>query len=178
MFLFGAKSLKNMVGVHPDLVRVNNHAVQVTTQDFGCECGVRSDAAQLDAFLRKASKLNGIAIGAVVNGVKGTGRGNHQINLGDGLGHAVDDVPYVGGVILWAAAPPAEQWRYIYPVADAMRAAAIAEKVRVRWGGVWDRLLNDLPAGPDALAGAVKAYQARHAGGDFLDGPHFEIVPG
>ena len=57
-----------------------------------------------------------------------------------------------------------------------MRAAAVQKGVRIRWGGVWDRCLNDLPADPAGLEEAVKAYCARHPGPDFIDGPHFELM--
>ena len=60
-----------------------------------------------------------------------------------------------------------------------MREAAILVGVRLVWGGVWDRVLNDLPAGPAAMKAAVEAYKARRkaAGGSaFLDGPHFEVA--
>lgn len=192
MFSFGQSSLTAMFGVHPDLLRVNRRAISITTQDFGCTCGCRSDSAQLDAWLHHYSKLNGIAVGMTVKGIHGTGRGNHQPSLKDHLGHAVDNTPYVDvdgkSVILWSAYPLTDlkgdtiagngekQWQCIYPVAEAMRAAAIAENVKVRWGGVWDRALNDLKPGAAGLEAELKAYEARHAGPDFIDGPHFELV--
>lgn len=173
---FGATSLANMAGMHPDLIRVNNRAIIITAQDFGVTCGIRSDAAQLDAWLHHFSKLNGIPVGQTVKGIKGTGRGNHQIDAHDHTGHATDNTPFINGVILWSAVPPEQQWKYIYPVASAMRDAAIIEAVKLRWGGVWDRTLNDLPAGAAAMQAEVAAYTVRHKGPDFIDGPHFELL--
>ena len=174
-FSLGRQSLAKLAQVHPDLVRVVKTAIGLSTQDFRVENGLRSDADQLAAFKAGNSKLNGIAVGQTVNGIKGTGRGNHQANLSDGLSHAVDLTPWVKGKILWAAVPGAQQWSYIYPVAAAMRSAAIAEKVTIRWGGVWDKMLNDLRDGAAALEKALGDYKVRHAGPDFVDGPHYEI---
>lgn len=169
-------SLQNLNGVHSSLVQVVRRAAMLTKQPFQCTCGVRSDAAQLDAWRRKTSKLNGIPIGKTVGAVAGTGRGNHQVSLSDGLGHAVDLVPYIDGVILWTAVAPADQWKFIYPVADAMQAASVELGINVRWGGVWDLRLNDLHRGAAMLETDVAAYKRRHAGPDFIDGPHFELA--
>jgi peptidoglycan L-alanyl-D-glutamate endopeptidase CwlK len=87
----------------------------------------------------------------------------------DGFGHAMDLVPYIDGQPKWV-------WEAIYPVAAALQQVALAQGVRLRWGGVWDRVLNDLSLGPVALKAAVGEYCARHAGPDFLDGPHYELV--
>jgi peptidoglycan L-alanyl-D-glutamate endopeptidase CwlK len=175
MFYFGAASQQRLAGVVPALVAVADHAIQISAQDFCVGEGVRSAADQLRDWYRRTSKLNGIPVGATVNGVRGTGVGNHQVKA-DGFGHALDLVPVVGGALLWTL-PAAEQWPHIYPVADAMRTAAISLGTRIRWGGVWDRILNDLAPGAAALEQAVRDYEGRHAGPDFIDGPHFEILP-
>lgn len=176
-FAFSAQSAANLVGVHPNLVKVCRRALEITAQDFGITCGVRSNEDQLKAWLRHASKLNGIPVGQTRNGVHGTGRGNHQVNGKDGLGHAVDAVPFVGGIILWSMNyTDAQQWERIYPVMDAMRMAAIELKIRVRSGAVWDRTLNDMThGGVAAMVREVAEYSARHPGPDFLDGPHVEL---
>jgi hypothetical protein len=78
----------------------------------------------------------------------------------------VDLVPYSGGKYVW-------DWDKIYPVAFAMRTSAITYGVNIRWGGVWDKWLNNLSRN---LEQEVQDYVNRHAGSDFLDGPHFELV--
>lgn len=175
MFSFGSNSQARLVGVIPALVAVANHAIAISAQDFCVGEGVRSAADQLRDWFRRTSKLNGIPIGQTVNGIRGTGVGNHQLKA-DGFGHAVDLVPVVDGALLWTL-PPAQQWHYIYPVADAVRTAAVSLGTRIRWGAVWDRCLNDLPAGAGALEQSVRDYETRHAGPDFVDGPHFELTP-
>lgn len=175
-FVFGAASQHNLIGVHPLLARVAHHAITISAQDFCVEQGVRSKAQQLEVWKRHTSKLNGIPKGMVENGITGTGEGNHQVK-DDGYGHAADLTPWVDGKILWAAGLSSdEQWHRIYLVAAAMQQAADEEGATIRWGGVWDRHLNDLGHGAAALADEVVQYEKRHAGPDFIDGPHYEVV--
>jgi peptidoglycan L-alanyl-D-glutamate endopeptidase CwlK len=54
--------------------------------------------------------------------------------------------------------------------------------VGLRWGGCWDRSLDELAdaaatleTAPAAMRAAVAGYCARHLGPDFIDGPHFEL---
>lgn len=159
MFLFGDQSMAHLAGVHPDLVRVARRAIQISTQDFSVEEGLRTAADEAKH---------------VADGTSHTTKSKHLVQA-DGFGHALDLVPVVAGKSLWTVAP-ALQWSFIYPVAAAVRTASIAEKVPVRWGGVWDRTLGDLGDTPDLLKTAIANYCTRHNGPDFLDGPHFELV--
>ncbi len=148
-YILGPKSLQHLEGVHPDLVAVVHGAIKLTTQDFGVHEGLRSIETQkkyVDA------------------GVSKTMDSKHLLQP-DGLGHAVDLVPYIDGTLRW-------EWPPIYKVASAVQATAISLNVKLRWGGVWDKVLNDL--GPK-LEAEVHAYGERHPGPDFLDGPHFEL---
>lgn len=149
-YALGTKSIKNLAGVHPDLARVVKRAIQLTKQDFGVHEGLRTEATQAEYLRRGVTKT----------------KNSKHLKQPDGYSHAVDLVPYVNGVLRW-------EWPLIYPIADAMRAAAVECGVMLRWGGVWDKALNELPSG---LEGAVHAYSARHPGPDFLDGPHFELT--
>lgn len=149
-YALGEKSLKNLNGVHPNLVRLVKQAIAVSKQDFGVHEGLRTPETQAE-YLRR--------------GVTRTLKSKH-LKQADGYSHAVDLVPYINGVLRW-------EWPLIYPIATAMRAAAIGNGIRVRWGGVWDFALNDLPSG---LEGAVRGYADRHPGPDFLDGPHYELT--
>lgn len=176
-FTLGERSLKNLKQVHPDVAAVCLRAIELSTQDFCIENGPRDKTTQLAVWRSGHSKLNGIPVGVTENGVEGTGLGNHQVGP-DGFGHAVDATPWVNGKILWAnrGLSDTEQWSYIYPVAWAFQQAAHEWGARIRWGGVWDRVLNDLPLnGPAALKAEVALYVIRHRGPDLLDGPHFEL---
>lgn len=152
MFNFGTASEAHLVGVHPDLVRIARHAIAVSTQDFTVLEGLRSIEQQ---------RIN------VAKGVSKTMDSKH-LKQTDGFGHAVDLVPVLGGKPRW-------EWPLIYPVALAMHNAAMAENVNLRWGGVWDKLLRDLPGTIAGLTQSVHDYCVRHPGPDFLDGPHFEL---
>lgn len=84
----------------------------------------------------------------------------------DGFAHAVDLVPLLDGQPRW-------EWSLIWPIADVIRQLAIAAKVPVTWGGIWDRRLDQLSGG---LRAEVDGYCLRHPGPDFLDGPHYELA--
>lgn len=152
-YVLGAKSKRNLEGVHPELVRVVERAIALTEQDFSVHEGLRSLETQRKYLAR---------------GVTRTLKSKH-LKQPDGYGHAVDLVPYVDGVLRW-------EWPLIWDIAAAMQTAAIEEGVSLRWGGVWDRRLNLLQQGPEGLKAEVSAYSARHPGPDFLDGPHYELV--
>lgn len=143
-YVLGAQSLKRLNGVDERLVKVVKRAIELTTVDFSVHEGLRTKARQAELVRTGASK---------------TMNSKHLV------GHAVDLVPYVGGKLRW-------EWPLIYPIAVAMRQASKELGVNLRWGGVWDRELDDL--GVDMKA-EVAAYCVRHAGPDFIDGPHYEL---
>jgi len=152
----GNKSRTNLIGVIPSLVRVVEHAIALTKQDFTVQEGLRSLETQ---------KLY------VARGVSQTLASKHLRQV-DGFVHAVDLVPWLNGQPRW-------EWALIYPVAAAMRDAAVAEGVNLRWGGTWS-LLNDINPGAAEMEKAVQRYvKARLAMGKkaFIDGPHYEVTP-
>lgn len=172
-------SMAKARGVHPAFIAVVTRAIDIDPCFVFGE-GVRSDEDQLRDFLRHASKLNGIPAGQIKNGIVGTGRGNHQVSLTDHLGHAGDLPPLINGMV-WGGptSTDAEKWNGCYRTAAAMRQAAIDKATRIRWGGQWDVLLNDLPAGADALKAAhnsyMAAFHASHGRYPLADGPHYEL---
>ena len=156
MYRFGAASLKEMTGVHPGLVRVWNHAISISLVDFAVHDGLRTLAEQTE-YVRA--------------GVSTTMNSMH-LPQPDGFGHASDLVPYVNGKLRW-------EWPPIYQIAEAVRASAVFQDVRIVWGGVWDRTLNDLPSGANNLEKEVQAYVSRRRRLGkrkvFIDGPHFQL---
>lgn len=173
-FFYNLPSLLNCNGLHPRLIAVGVRAISLSTQDFFIETGIRTNAAQLECWKQKKSKKNGIPEGVYKDNILGTGRGQHQVNLKNGFGYAIDAVPFVNGKSLWASGLSGdEQWDLIFPVADAWHKAAIELDTKIRWGGVWDTTLNNITLGK--LREEVEAYKKRHAGPDFLDGPHYEL---
>ena len=144
------RSIGKLDTVHDDLQVVVRLAIQHTTQDFSVIEGIRSIARQRKLFDRGASK---------------TMRSRHI------TGHAVDLAPWLDGGIRW-------DWPLFYPIAAAMRSAALDCGVLIRWGGVWDTPLNKLPEDAKGIHSAVDSYvdRRRNAGKRaFIDGPHFEL---
>lgn len=167
-FRLSQRSLDRARNVDAQLIAVAVIALSKSAVDFGLtEEQSRTHAEQAEKVRRGVSK---------------TMNSKHMIPQGGTVSTALDLVPFVDGRFQWGDA----QWRIktdagpviepFYEIAAAMRDAAICAGVKIRWGAVWDRVLNDLPAGAAAMKAAVEAYKVRHPGPDFLDGPHFEIV--
>ena len=145
-FKLVTKSLQRLDGVHPDLVRVVKRAIELSTVDFGVIEGLRTQERQAELFAQKATKT---------------------MNSRHITGHAVDLAPFIGGQPRW-------DWPLFYPLADAVKKAAIELKVPIVWGGVWDKQISEL----GDMEKAVENYVARRkkAGHKaFIDGPHVEL---
>ena len=138
-----------LAGVHPDLVRVvRNAAAGGAIFRVTADGGLRTLEQQRKLFERGATK---------------TMDSRHL------TGHAVDVVPLdSAGDVSWA-------WGLYFPLADAFRAAAIAEGVPIVWGGAWGQEMAEYAT---AKAGqAAYVARAKEAGRKpFLDGPHFELA--
>lgn len=152
-FTLGATSTDNLRGVHPKLVAITQRAIALSEQDFTVYEGLRTVARQVKLVHQGFSKT----------------MDSQHIPQADGYGHAVDLVPWIQGHPVW-------DWSGCYKIAFAMDQAATALGVaaNIRWGGAWDRRLSDFGGSVAAYEGAVQLYKPRHAGPDFLDGPHFE----
>lgn len=110
MYKLGARSLKRLEGVHPDLVAVVKRAIEITPVDFTVLEGLRTADRQEELVRAGASK---------------TMRSRHL------TGHAVDLGAYVGGEVRW-------DWPLYYDIAAAMKQAAIDVGVKIEWGGDWE----------------------------------------
>ena len=119
-FYLSQRSLKKMKGVHPDLVEVVRHAIDIVEVDFGVLEGLRSTKRQQELFQQKASLLDGV-----------TKKSRHQ------TGHAVDLVAYIGNEVRW-------DWPLYHKISKAMKTAAKELNVPLEWGGDWKRF----PDGP------------------------------
>ena len=104
-----SRSLKRLEGVHPDLVRVVKRAIELTKIDFVVLEGRRTRRRQAYLVKKGASKT---------------------MNSRHISGHAVDIAPFVNKKISW-------DWKYYYPIKDAMFAAAKELAIPVEWGGSW-----------------------------------------
>lgn len=109
MRTWSKSSLKNLQGIHPDLRRVMDRALQESAIDFRVLEGLRSVARQRQL---------------VASGASQTMRSRHL------TGHAVDIAPLVAGVIRW-------DWPLFHRIAPAVKLAAQSEGVPIEWGGDW-----------------------------------------
>ncbi len=107
-------SRSRLVGVHPDLVRCVERAIQITEVDFMVVEGVRD--------LRRQREL-------VARGASTTMNSRHL------TGHAVDLCAYVDGELIWKQ-PEAGK------VAAAMKQAANEFGVALEWGGDWRSFID------------------------------------
>jgi len=108
-FALGAKSKERLKGVHPDLVRVVERAIQLTEVDFTVLEGLRTVARQQQLVKSGASK---------------TMRSRHL------TGHAVDLAAVIDGEVRW-------DWPLYHKIAKAVKQAAAELKVPIEWGGDW-----------------------------------------
>lgn len=135
-----------LAGVHPDLLRVVRNAAEGGAM-FRVTEGLRTPERQ--------RRL-------VAEGKSQTMESRHL------TGHAVDVAPLDdAGNVSWA-------WTLFFPLADAFRAASIAEGVPVVWGGAWGQLMADY-ANAKAGQAAYVARMREQGRKPFLDGPHFEL---
>lgn len=111
MFVLGKKSRFKLEGVHPDLVRVVERAIEITTVDFMVTEGLRTPERQKQLYEAGASTT---------------------LNSRHITGHAVDLAAWVGGEVRW-------DWPLYGKIATAMKTAAAELKVAVEWGGDWRR---------------------------------------
>lgn len=110
MFVLGKRSKDNLKGVHPDLVKVVERAIQLTKQDFTVIEGLRTKERQAELMKKGATRT---------------------LNSRHLTGHAVDIVPWVNGNVSW-------DWKFYSEVRSAMMQAAGELGVEIEWGGNWE----------------------------------------
>ncbi|WP_088141960.1 M15 family metallopeptidase [Achromobacter xylosoxidans] len=121
-FQLSPRSLSRLVGVHPDLVAIVQLAIQRALVDFTVVEGVRTIAQQRENVAKGASQT--IA--------------SYHLPQADGLSHAVDLAPLIGGAIPWS------NWQAFADLAQMVKACAAELGVPVEWGGDW-KTLKDGP---------------------------------
>lgn len=141
-FVLGERSLKNLWGVHPDLVAVVKRAIQITRTDFTVIEGVRTKERQKELVRKGASKT---------------------MNSRHLMGQAVDIAPVIDGAISWHIDD-------YYPLAEAMATAADELGVRVRWGGSWS-IINNSKNHPSDWIKAYRAGGGKFIDGPHFELP-------
>jgi len=147
-YVLGSKSKEKLKGVNTKLVRVVEHAITISKQDFSVIEGLRTLDRQKQLVAAKKSQ---------------TMSSKHI------TGNAVDLAAYVDGTIEW-------QLHLFDEIADAMKQAAIKEGVSVRWGAAWN--IPDIRVWDGSMESAMMHYvDTRRSQGrrPFIDAPHFEL---
>lgn len=109
MFKLGPRSKMRLNGVHEDLVKLVEYAIEITTVDFAVIEGLRSPERQRILVEAGASKT---------------------LNSRHITGHAVDLAPWIDGEVRW-------DWPLFTPIAAAMKTAARELEIPIEWGGDW-----------------------------------------
>lgn len=110
-YRLGQRSRDRLVGVHPDLVRVVEHAITLTDVDFCVLEGLRTAERQKELMAAGASRT---------------------MNSRHLTGHAVDLGALVAGEIRW-------DWPLYSKIAVSMKQAASELSVPLEWGGDWKK---------------------------------------
>lgn len=149
-FVLGSRSLNNLQGIDARLVQCVHRAIKLTLQDFTVFEGLRTIERQRQLLAQGASR---------------TLQSKHL------TGHAVDLVPWIQGKAVW-------DWDGCAKIAFAMDQAATEQGIanKITWGGAWDRKLSDYGGRLEDYMKEVHSYVNR-TGKNFIDGPHFEILP-
>ena len=107
--LLDARSRRNLVGVHDDLVSVVERAAELSEVEFIVTEGLRSLERQRELVAKGASKT---------------------LNSRHLTGHAIDVAAKVGGQVRY-------DWPLYPKISKAMKAAAKELNVPIVWGGDW-----------------------------------------
>jgi len=147
-FRLSQRSLNELKGVKPELVKVVHRAIEITKIDFGVTEGLRT-LEQQEEYVR-------------------TGK-SQTMNSKHLDGNAVDVVAYIGSNISW-------ELNLYDNIADAFVQAGKELGVSMRWGAAWN--IPDITKWNGNMEDAMMHYvDTRRSQGrrPFIDGPHFEL---
>jgi peptidoglycan L-alanyl-D-glutamate endopeptidase CwlK len=159
-FVLGAGSLANIAKVDPRLVAVAKLAITLSTQDFGFSVPQWRTPAEEEREVAEHFSETLHSHHLVNDGAGSTGWEHTQ--PAPGFCGALDAVPWDGAKFVW-------DWPLIYPIAAAFKAASFHLHIPITWGGVWGKLMSEIPGD-----GAAAMQAAQQAAGGF-DGPHYEL---
>jgi peptidoglycan L-alanyl-D-glutamate endopeptidase CwlK len=109
MFVLGQRSKLRLKGVHPDLVKVVERTIEISTVNFTVLEGLRTPERQKALVEAGASQT---------------------LNSRHITGHAVDLGAWVGDEVRW-------DWPLYHKIAAAMKDASKQVNVPIEWGGDW-----------------------------------------
>jgi peptidoglycan L-alanyl-D-glutamate endopeptidase CwlK len=110
MYKLGARSKQRLKGVHEDLCKVVDRAIEISTVDFTVLEGLRTPERQKTLMESGASQT---------------------LNSRHITGHAVDLGAWIEDEVRW-------DWPLYHKIAAAMKEAAKQLDVAIVWGGDWN----------------------------------------
>ncbi|MEW7222001.1 M15 family metallopeptidase [Elizabethkingia anophelis] len=128
-YKLGERSLKNLDGVHPNLVKVMKAAIVNSPVDFTITEGVRTLKRQQELYAQGRTK-QGIKV-TNADGIKN--KSNHQAKA-DGFGHAVDLYPFFLGQV---QVNHKDTIKNLKLIADHVKKVAKELGIGITWGGDW-----------------------------------------
>jgi len=132
MPVFGQRSLDNLKGIHPDLVKVLTEAIKFTPFDFTITDGVRTTNQQQELYAKGRTVKGQIVTNA--DGVKS--KSNHQIKS-DGFGYAIDLYPFVNGSV-----DISDKQNLMPIIAGNILGTANRMGIKLEWGGLWKNIID------------------------------------
>lgn len=137
MYQFGERSLKNLVGVHPHLVKLMKEAIIDSPVDFTITEGVRTTEKQKEYYSWGRTKINPnngkMTKVTYADGVKR--KSNHQ-KKADGYGYAVDLYPFFEGKV---QTKHKDTMAKLKNIADHIKEKAKQLGIKIVWGGDWTK---------------------------------------
>lgn len=134
-YKLGERSLKNLEGVHPNLVKLMKATITNSPVDFTITEGVRSIKRQQELYSYGRTRLNPDTgrMDRVTNkdGVKN--KSNHQAKP-DGFGHAVDLYPFFSGKV---QVNHPDTIKNLKLIATHIKNVAKELGIGITWGGDW-----------------------------------------
>ena len=129
MYKLGTRSLTNLEGVHPDMVKLIKESITDSPVDFTVVEGLRTRKRQQELYAQGRTKP-GVRV-TNVDGVKK--KSNHQVKE-DGYGNAVDIYPYFLGQV---QVNHKDTIKCLKQIADHIKAKAEELEIPITWGGDW-----------------------------------------
>ncbi|QHN64834.1 M15 family metallopeptidase [Bergeyella cardium] len=131
MYQLSERSLNNLKGVHPNLVKVMKEAISNSPVDFTITEGVRTIQRQQELYALGRTKPGQKVTNA--DGIKN--RSNHQTKS-DGYGYAVDLYPFFLGKV---QVNHPDTIKNLKRIADHIKEIANKLGVKIVWGGDWQK---------------------------------------
>lgn len=144
MYSYSTRSLNNLKGVHPDVVKVFMEAIKESPYDFIITWGLRTAQQQYSLWCQGRTVKGKKYPGIVVTGCDGYARkSNHQMKK-DGYGHAVDIVlcghkDANGKYVKYTTTKEMYDDKKMREMGAYIKGVAYKLGIPIEWGGDWKK---------------------------------------